>query len=63
MGLLIGMSAKSGKFGVLPDAPEEEFCADALKDETLCDTCKYYSVDRCGIPSCCGNEYQEKEDE
>lgn len=41
---------------------EREFCSDAEKDETLCDTCKYFEIYKM-IPMCCGNEYKEKEDE
>lgn len=39
---------------------QDEFCADASKDETLCETCKYYEEHN-GIPMCCGSEYEEKE--
>ena len=59
--LLIGLSANSGKFGVIPEPPEKEFCCDAEKDNTLCDSCKYF-VEYHGIPMCEGDEYKEKEE-
>lgn len=48
-----------GRFGYVPD-PDCESCADACKDETLCESCKFFSEHH-GIPSCCGNEYVAKE--
>ena len=47
-------------FGRVPNPDCEEFCHDAAKNETLCDTCEYYEIDKFGCPSCCGNEYQER---
>lgn len=47
-------------FGYIPDPPETEFCCDAEKDETLCESCVFYEVSH-GIPMCCGNEYKENE--
>lgn len=55
---LIGLSAKS-RFGYVPD-PDTDMCADAAKDETLCESCKYYEEHH-GIPTCNGNEYEVKE--
>lgn len=40
---------------------EREFCFDAEKDETLCDTCKHYEEHH-GIPMCCGSEYEERDE-
>lgn len=48
-------------FGYIPDPPENEFCCDAEKDNTLCDSCKYFTEYH-GIPMCEGTEYQEKEE-
>jgi hypothetical protein len=48
-------------YGRVPEADEEEFCSDASKDETLCETCVYFEVDKFGVPSCCGNEYKERQ--
>ena len=56
------MTFGTGKynFGYIPD-PDTEVCADAAKDETLCETCVYYEVYH-GIPMCNGNEYKEKDE-
>ena len=48
-----------GQFGYVPD-PDYSDCADACRDETLCESCKFFSEHH-GIPSCCGNEYIERE--
>lgn len=42
--------------------PRTEGCADAYRDETICERCKNYEIDKFGIPSCCGNEFEEAED-
>lgn len=48
-------------FGYIPDPNCSEFCHDAAKDETLCETCKFY--EECnGIPTCNGTEYREREE-
>ena len=39
-----------------------EFCCDAEKDETLCESCKYFEENH-GIPTCCGNKYEERSEE
>ena len=41
---------------------EVEFCADAEKDETLCESCVYFENTPHHPPMCCGNEYKERED-
>lgn len=53
----IGLS-RINDFGHVPD-PNTEGCADGERDETLCMRCKNYEVDEFGIPSCCGNEFEE----
>ena len=40
---------------------QDEFCEDASKDETLCETCKFYEEPH-GIPTCCGHEYKGREE-
>ena len=41
---------------------QDEYCSDASRDETLCETCKYYEEHN-GIPTCCGHEYKERGDD
>lgn len=48
-------------FGYVPD-PNVEGCADAAKDESICFRCKFYEEHH-GIPTCCGNEFEEKEED
>lgn len=50
----------NGVFRCEKDDPDE-FCEDAEKDETLCETCKFYEEPN-GIPTCCGHEYKEREE-
>lgn len=54
----IGLTHRVNNFGYVPD-PRTEGCADAERDETLCERCKNYDPNG----SCCyGNEFMEVED-
>lgn len=49
-------------FGYVPDPDINECCADAAKDESICFRCRHYEEHH-GIPTCCGIDFEEQEED